>query len=99
MIGSPKATDAGCPIFATVLWSLRWAFVRSANRLLSSRDDRPSSPILRLLRILPLVAILFALAVPTHPPAQNPLVLNLTVHDTIQPVTEQYIARGLLDAK
>ena len=35
----------------------------------------------------------------TNAYAQSPLVLKLTVHDTIQPVTAQYIARGIEDAK
>ncbi len=43
------------------------------------------------------LALLLILTVPTF--AQSPLVLKLTIHDTIQPVTAQYIARGLADAK
>ena len=41
--------------------------------------------------------LMLAFAIPGF--GQQPLVLKLTVHDTIQPVTEQYIARGLADAK
>jgi membrane-bound serine protease (ClpP class) len=51
----------------------------------------------RLLCVLSLAGL--ALAVGAQSPApQTPIVLKLTVHDTIQPVTEGYIERGLRDA-
>jgi len=46
-----------------------------------------------------ILVILLALTLPAHSEAQSPFVLKLTIHDTIQPVTAQYIARGLSDAK
>jgi membrane-bound serine protease (ClpP class) len=50
-----------------------------------------------LLCVLSLAGL--ALAVGAQSPApQTPIVLKLTVHDTIQPVTEGYIERGLRDA-
>jgi len=45
------------------------------------------------------LAFFIALALTTPALAQQPIVLKLTIHDTIQPVTAQYIARGLADAK
>ncbi len=48
-------------------------------------------------RFSAILLTLVALACPAF--AQVPLVLKLTVHDTIQPITEQYVARGLADAK
>lgn len=52
---------------------------------------------LRLPRRGGIFLILLALAFPAF--SQRPTVLKLTIHDTIQPVTAQYIARGLTDAK
>lgn len=52
---------------------------------------------LRLSRRGGIFLILLALAFPAF--SQRPTVLKLTIHDTIQPVTAQYIARGLADAK
>ena len=40
--------------------------------------------------------ILLAFAIPS--PAQSPLVVKLTIHDTIQPITAEYLKRGLDDA-
>jgi membrane-bound serine protease (ClpP class) len=40
--------------------------------------------------------ILLAFALPL--PAQSPLVVKLTIHDTIQPITAEYLKRGLDDA-
>ena len=40
--------------------------------------------------------ILLALALPAF--AQSPLVVKLTIHDTIQPITAEYLKRGLDDA-
>ena len=48
----------------------------------------------RMIGILTILAFSHVAAV-----APQPLVVKLTVHDTIQPVTEQYIARGLAEAK
>jgi membrane-bound serine protease (ClpP class) len=42
--------------------------------------------------------LLFALSL-TIAHAQSPTVLKLTLHDAIQPVTEEYLARGLRDAQ
>ena len=50
-----------------------------------------------LVRMGAVFVVMLAFAIPDF--GQRPLVLKLTVHDTIQPVTEQYIARGLADAK
>jgi membrane-bound serine protease (ClpP class) len=44
---------------------------------------------------LPLLALLLAI---TPAPAQSPLVLKLTIHDTIQPITAAYLKRGLDEA-
>jgi membrane-bound serine protease (ClpP class) len=44
---------------------------------------------------LPLLALLLAI---TPAPAQSPLVLKLTIHDTIQPITATYLKRGLDEA-
>lgn len=52
---------------------------------------------LRLPRRGGIFLILLALAFPAF--SQQPTVLKLTIHDTIQPVTAQYIARSLADAK
>jgi membrane-bound serine protease (ClpP class) len=43
-----------------------------------------------------ILIVLFFLTFPAL--AQHPTVLKLTLHDTIQPVTEEYIERGLRDA-
>lgn len=40
--------------------------------------------------------ILLAFALPT--PAQSPLVVKLSIHDTIQPITAEYLKRGLAAA-
>ena len=40
--------------------------------------------------------ILLAFAIPL--PAQSPLIVKLTIHDTIQPITAEYLHRGLADA-
>ncbi len=37
----------------------------------------------------------FALLLPLHSQAQSPLVVKLTIHDTIQPITAEYLKRGL----
>ena len=42
------------------------------------------------------VLILLAFALPLS--AQSPLVVKLTIHDTIQPITAEYLKRGLDDA-
>jgi len=60
------------------------------------------SPLLRL-PILRSLAALAALAVllPFNAPAQtapSPLVVKLSIHDTIQPITAEYMKRGLDDA-
>jgi membrane-bound serine protease (ClpP class) len=44
--------------------------------------------------ILAFAALAFALPLP----AQSPLVVKLTIHDTIQPITAEYLKRGLDDA-
>jgi len=51
---------------------------------------------MRLHRMGGLLLALFILTLPAL--AQHPTVLKLTLHDTIQPVTEEYIERGLRDA-
>ena len=40
--------------------------------------------------------MLFATVLPAQ--AQSPLVVKLTIHDTIQPITAEYLKRGLDDA-
>jgi membrane-bound serine protease (ClpP class) len=70
-----SATKAGCPIFATVLSSLRWAFAKRTAFIL--------------------LAYLFACL---NAPAQQPTVVKLTLHDTIQPITADYLQRGLNEA-
>jgi membrane-bound serine protease (ClpP class) len=55
------------------------------------------APSMRLYRMGGILIIF--LAVTLQALAQSPLVIKLTIHDTIQPVTAQYIARGLADAK
>ena len=57
----------------------------------------PADRLMRFYRMAGILGVMLAIAFPAF--AQQPLVLKLTVHDTIQPVTEQYIARGLADAK
>jgi len=54
---------------------------------------------MRLHRMGGILAFFIALAFSGPALAQQPIVLKLTIHDTIQPVTAQYIARGLADAK
>jgi membrane-bound serine protease (ClpP class) len=44
------------------------------------------------------VSLLLVLCACVHAQAQQPLVLKLTVHDTIQPITAGYIERGLREA-
>jgi membrane-bound serine protease (ClpP class) len=53
------------------------------------------TPVLRLPTLRSIAAFLLAVAcaLPTH--AQSPLVLKLTIHDTIQPITAAYLKRGL----
>jgi membrane-bound serine protease (ClpP class) len=46
--------------------------------------------------VLRRLLILLAFALPA--PAQSPLVLKLTIHDTIQPITAEYLKRGLDEA-
>jgi len=46
--------------------------------------------------VLRRLLILLALALPLS--AQSPLVVKLTIHDTIQPITAEYLKRGLDDA-
>jgi membrane-bound serine protease (ClpP class) len=46
--------------------------------------------------VLRRVLILLAFALPLS--AQSPLVVKLTIHDTIQPITAEYLKRGLDDA-
>ena len=46
--------------------------------------------------ILALAALALLLPLPSH--AQSPLVVKLTIHDTIQPITAEYLKRGLDDA-
>jgi membrane-bound serine protease (ClpP class) len=46
--------------------------------------------------VLRRLLILLAFAIPA--PAQSPLVLKLTIHDTIQPITAEYLKRGLDEA-
>jgi membrane-bound serine protease (ClpP class) len=54
---------------------------------------------MRFHRMGGILAFFMALALSGPALAQQPIVLKLTIHDTIQPVTAQYIARGLADAK
>jgi membrane-bound serine protease (ClpP class) len=43
--------------------------------------------------------LLFAILIPAAPAlAQSPLILKLTIHDTIQPITAAYLKRGLDEA-
>ena len=52
-------------------------------------------------RLLPLLMVLCAVLSPTSACAQTntaPLVLKLTLHDTIQPITADYLRRGLDEA-
>jgi len=52
-------------------------------------------------RLLPLLMVLCAVLSPTGVRAQSntaPLVLKLTLHDTIQPITADYLRRGLDEA-
>jgi membrane-bound serine protease (ClpP class) len=44
------------------------------------------------------ILALAALALSLPLPAQSPLVVKLTIHDTIQPITAEYLHRGLDDA-
>jgi membrane-bound serine protease (ClpP class) len=44
------------------------------------------------------ILALAALALVLPAPAQSPLVLKLTIHDTIQPITAEYLKRGLEEA-
>jgi membrane-bound serine protease (ClpP class) len=46
--------------------------------------------------VLRRLLILLAFALPA--PAQSPLVIKLTIHDTIQPITAEYLKRGLDEA-
>ncbi len=61
---------------------------------LSRCRKNPAAPLIALLSYAMGGILLTVLTLPSH--AQT--VLKLTIHDTIQPVTAQYIARGLQDA-
>ncbi len=58
---------------------------------------KPNTPFLRLHRRSGILILLIAIF--TASVHAQPTVLKLTLHDTIQPVTAQYITRGLADAK
>ena len=48
---------------------------------------------------LPLSALVLLLTLfATYSQAQSPVVLKLTIHDTIQPITAEYLKRGLDEA-
>ena len=47
---------------------------------------------------LAIAALTLLLPFPAQSPAQSPLVVKLTIHDTIQPITAEYLHRGLADA-
>jgi len=50
-------------------------------------------------RIIQFVSLLFVLCISAQTqPTNQPLVLKLTIHDTIQPITAGYIERGLAEA-
>jgi membrane-bound serine protease (ClpP class) len=60
-----------------------------------SRQHRDGWDVNRWLAALPfLVLALFTIS----SPAQSPLVVKLSIHDTIQPITAEYMKRGLDDA-
>jgi membrane-bound serine protease (ClpP class) len=56
----------------------------------------PSIPSVRRIGTALLLAL--ACTLPAKSPAQSPLVLKLTIHDTIQPITAAYLKRGLSTA-
>jgi len=58
----------------------------------SSRPHRDEWDVRRSL----LIAFVLAFVLPAS--AQSPLVVKLTIHDTIQPITAEYLKRGLDDA-
>jgi membrane-bound serine protease (ClpP class) len=62
-----------------------------------SQSNRDGWDVCRSLAIvfLPLLSLLVTT---TPAPAQSPLVLKLTIHDTIQPITAAYLKRGLDEA-
>ncbi len=66
-------------------------------RAFQPRTSKPGAPSMRLHRMGGI--LIFLLALTLLAPAQTPTVLKLTLHDTIQPVTAEYLARGLRDAK
>jgi membrane-bound serine protease (ClpP class) len=49
-------------------------------------------------RSLSLFLVLLLALFATPSPAQSPVVLKLTIHDTIQPITAEYLKRGLAEA-
>ena len=51
-----------------------------------------------LLVALAALATLLPANVPAQTPASSPLVVKLSIHDTIQPITAEYMKRGLDDA-
>jgi membrane-bound serine protease (ClpP class) len=57
----------------------------------SSRPHRDEWDVIRSLTI----AFVFLLAFALPASAQSPLVVKLTIHDTIQPITAEYLHRGL----
>ncbi len=60
---------------------------------------RPAASLSRRVTRLALALVVVLVASRSTVPAQTPLVVKLTVHDTIQPVTEEYVERGLKDAE
>jgi membrane-bound serine protease (ClpP class) len=63
---------------------------RSGETRFSTETLSPSKPAL-----IPILLTLLLLTIPLRAQSPQPVVLKLTIHDTIQPITADYLQRGL----
>ena len=85
-----QPNKSGCPIFATALSSLRWAFAKRTPSSTPAQKRVPYVPNLGRGIAQCFLALLF-FTTASH--AQT--VVKLTLHDTVQPVSAAYLQRGL----
>jgi len=88
---SPRETQSEDPDTANIPTTLRTSPPRKP-----AVPSTPGAPSLRPYRMGGIILLLLASFLPAR--AQN-TVLKLTLHDTIQPITDEYITRGLHDAQ
>jgi len=92
-LAANRGANQGAPCLASETWVIAPpnAGVPHPSRLRDGWEAIPSPS-----RVFALLLALLAFAFPAS--AQTPVVVKLTIHDTIQPITSDYLKRGLDEA-